>query len=117
MSAITVRPVVVLSVILHVFGCEKTAFGCREGEDGSEEIYCSFKKHSFGDAVKKVESDIDSVLIFFSPSNDNQVTAAPITKQPSFDSSRNEPYSPSQQPYQSLPYDSPYYGSDSVRRK
>ncbi|WP_419834602.1 hypothetical protein [Endozoicomonas atrinae] len=80
--------------------CEKTAIGCREGPDGSEEIYCSFKKHSCGDALKKVENDFESVWGFCMKSE-----TVPVTKQPSHSSSSDQQFSQFPQSYySSFPY-------------
>ncbi|MFK0572341.1 hypothetical protein [Endozoicomonas sp.] len=61
------------SYLTHVF-CDKTAVGCREAVDGSEEIYCSFKKNSCGDTAKKVGEDFDFFISCFSCSTDQRTT-------------------------------------------
>ena len=86
------------SYLTHVC-CEKTAIGCREGPDGSEEIYCSFKKHSCGDALKRVENDCESVWGFCTKSE-----TVPVTKQPLHTSSSDQQYSRVHQSYSSFPY-------------
>ena len=104
------------SYLAHVC-CEKTAFGCREGPDGSEEVYFSFKKHSCGDALKRVEGDLESAWGFVSCSGGKQASTATITSQPSYNSSRSQLHSQYQQPYSSWSHDNPFYVDSSVRRK